>query len=53
MQMIRNAEKLARVHTCASKLVTEKNKLNKATQINLKNANFDRFICVAFWRFFK
>lgn len=40
MQMIRNAEKLARVYTRASKLVTEKNKLNKATQINLKKCKF-------------
>ena len=35
-------------HTHTGNLLTEKNKLKKATQNNLKNVNFDRLLCVAF-----
>lgn len=48
MQKIKNAETLAGVHTHTGNLLTEKNKLKKATQNNLKNVNFDRLLCVAF-----
>lgn len=42
MQMIKNAETLEKVHihTHADNLVTGKNKLNKAIQINLKKCKF-------------
>ena len=44
MQMIKNAETLGGVHTHThthtDNLVTRKNKLNKAIQINLKKCKF-------------
>ena len=40
MQMIKNTETLVGVHTHTDNLVTEKNKLNKAIQINLKKCKF-------------
>ena len=40
MQKIKNAETLEAVHTHTGNLVTGKNKLNKATQINLKKRDF-------------
>ena len=40
MQMIKNAETLGGVHTHTDNLVTGKNKLNKAIQINLKKCKF-------------
>lgn len=42
MQMIKNAETIEKVHiyTHTDNLVTGKNKLNKAIQINLKKCKF-------------
>lgn len=40
MQMIKNTETLEEVHTHTDNLVTGKNKLNKAIQINLKKCKF-------------
>ena len=40
MQKMKNAETLAGVHTHTGNLLTEKNKLKKATQNNLKKCKF-------------
>ena len=40
MQMIKNTETLEEVYTHTDNLVTGKNKLNKAIQINLKKCKF-------------
>ena len=40
MQMIKNAEPIVGVYTHTDNLVTGKNKLNKAIQINLKKCKF-------------
>ena len=40
MQKMKNAETLAGVYTHTGNLLTEKNKLKKATQSNLKKCEF-------------